>query len=87
MSGKFQVLNPYRRWKIGDFPCDPTVTIALNQWGTTSDGVITISGTLASDTEIDFTINQLKNDLEAVGKDAKRILKSQRAKIRSSIEE
>ena len=86
MSGKFGVFNPFQKWKKGDLPCDPTVTIALNQWGT-NDGVVTISASLASDTEIDFAIDQLKKDLESASKEAKRVLKSQREKIRSSFGE
>ena len=86
MSGKFGVFNPFQKWKKGDLPCDPTVTIALNQWGT-NDGVVTISESLASDTEIDFAIDQLKKNLESARKEAKRVLKSQREKIRSSFGE
>lgn len=85
MSGQFGVLNRFSKWKKGDFPCDPTVTIALNQWGKIND-VVTISATLASDSEIDFAIDQLKKDLESARKEAKRVLKAQRKKIRSSFE-
>lgn len=84
MSRKFGVFNPFKKWKKGDLPYDPTVTIALSQWGT-SDGVVTISESLASDTEIDFAIDQLKLDLESVRKEAKQVLQSQRAIICSSI--
>ena len=84
MSGRFGVINPFQKWKKGDLPCDPTVTISLNQWGM-KDDIVTISATLASDSEIDFAIDQLRNDIESVRKEAKRVLKSQRARIQSSI--
>ena len=84
MSGRFGVFNPFQKWKKSDLPFDPTVTVALNQWGT-NHGVVTISASLASDTEIDFAIDQLKKDLESARKEAKRVLKSQREKIRSPI--
>lgn len=83
MSGKFRVFNPFQKWKKGDLPCDPTVTIALNQWGT-NDGIVTISASLATNTEIDFAIDQLKKDLESARNEAKRVLKVQRDKIRLS---
>ena len=86
MSEVFSVLNPYQKWKKGDLPCDPTITIVLKQWGF-DDDVVKISATLAADSEIDFAIDRLKNNLELVRKEAKRVLKRQREKIRSSFEE
>ncbi len=86
MSGQFGVINPFQKWKKGDLPFDPIVTIALNQWGT-KDGIVTISASLASDSEIDFAIDQLKNDLESARKEAKRVLKNQREKVRLAIGE
>jgi hypothetical protein len=86
MNGQFGVLNPFQKWKKGDLPCDPTVTVILNQCGM-NEGITTISASLASDTEIDFAIDQLKRDLESARKVAKRILKDQREKIRLAIGE
>lgn len=65
-------------------PCDPTVSISSNEWGV-KDNVIEISASLASDSEIDFAIDQLKSDIELVRKKAKRVLKSQREKIQLAI--
>ncbi len=87
MSAAFLILNPFQKWKKGDLPCDPTVSIALKQWGTSKDGNIIISASLATDSEIDYAVDQLKKDLELARKNAKRILKSQREKIRSSFRE
>lgn len=86
MKGTFGVINQFLKWKKGDLPCDPTVILALNEWGM-KDDVVTIFGTLASDAEIDFAVDQLKKHLELARKEAKRVLKFQREKIKSSIEE
>jgi hypothetical protein len=82
MSGKFGVLNPSSKWKKGDLPCDPVMYISLNSSGT-KDGNVIITGSLASEGEIDYAINKLKGDLELARKEAKRKLKAQRTKIRS----
>jgi len=82
MSGKFGVLNPSSKWKKGDLPCDPVMYISLNSNGT-KDGNIIVTGSLASEGEIDYAVDKLKDDLEAARKEAKRKLKTQRAKIHS----
>ncbi len=84
MSGRFGIFNPFQNWKKGDLPYDPTVTIILKEWGS-NDGMITISMSLASDTEIDFSIDALKKDLETTRKEAKRQLKLQREKLIDSV--
>jgi hypothetical protein len=84
MLGKFGVLNPFHDWKKEDFPCDPTVSIMLDQYGK-NDRIIEISASLASDSEIDFAIDQLKNDLESTRRKAKQVLKAQRSKIKSAV--
>jgi hypothetical protein len=85
MSGTIGILNPLQGWKAGDLPADPVVIVVLNEWGTTSDNRMTISASLATDTEIDFAIDRLTKDLELVRREAKRVLKSQTEKIRNSI--
>ena len=82
MSGKFGIFNPFDKWKKGDLPFAPTVMIALNRCGI-KNGVVKISGTLVSESEIDFTIDELKKDLESVRKEAKKSLKKQRNKMQS----
>lgn len=84
MSGKFGVHNPFSKWKRGDHPCDPHVVLLLNELNQEKDGRIRLTPTLTSDSEIDYEINNMKKDLEYVGKEAKRVLKAQREKIRSS---
>lgn len=86
MSGKFGIFNPFHKWKKGDFPCDPIVNVVLNEWGTKADGRISISASLSTDSEIDYTIDRLQKNLESTRKNAKRVLKVHREKIRSSFE-
>ncbi|MDT7848121.1 hypothetical protein Q9292_00760 [Methylophilus sp. VKM B-3414] len=83
MSGKFGVLNPFHKWKKGDLPGDPTVSIVLNEYVTYEEGII-ISATLATDSEIDYAIDGLQKSLESARKEAKRMLKAQKDKIHAS---
>lgn len=83
MSGRFGVFNPLQKWKAGEFPADAIVFVSLNEW-TTSGEVITISSSLATESEIDFAVDRLKEDLETARRNAKRILNAQREKIRST---
>jgi len=84
MSGKFGIFNPFQKWKKGDLPGDPTVSIVLNEYATYEGGVISISATLATDSEIDYAIDGLQKSLESARKEAKRVLKAQKEKIRAS---
>jgi hypothetical protein len=85
MLGKIGVLNPFKNWKKGDLPCDPTITLVLNEYGTQKDGLITISSSLATDSEIDFAADLLLKDIESARKHAKKILRAQKEKIRKSL--
>ncbi len=84
MSGQFGIINPFRNWKIGDLPCDPTITVVLKEWSMI-DAFVTVSASLASDSEIDSAIDRLMKDLESTRSEAKRVLKAQQEKIRQSI--
>lgn len=84
MPRKFGVFNPLRGWKKGDVPNDPTVSIILAEgYFSNSAGEICISTTLTSDSEIDYAVDQLLENLEAVRKEAKQVLKVQRNKMHS----
>lgn len=85
MSGQFGVFNPLSKWKKGDMPYDLAINIVLNGWGSVGEDLVSISALLATDTEIDFAVDQLSKDLEFVRKEAKRVLKAQKEKIRRSI--
>ena len=80
MSGQFGILNKFSKWKKGDLVGDPWVSICLNSCGH-DDGNVPISSTLINESEIYYAIDRLKNDLESVRKEAKRVLKSQQKKM------
>lgn len=84
MIGKFGILNPFSKWKKGDLPCDPFVYISLNSHNE-KDGHIILTGSLAHDDEIDYAIEKLKYDLEQARKEAKKILKHEREKIKVGV--
>jgi hypothetical protein len=80
MSVKFGALSPSSKWKKED-PChDPLIYICLNSTRIV-DGYTVVTGSLASDGEIDFAIDKLKEDLEKVRKEAKRKRKTLRNKM------
>jgi hypothetical protein len=85
MSEIFAVDNPFKEWKKGDFPGDPTVNIVLNECWANSEGRITITVTLATDSEIDYAIDELQKNLESVRKESKHVLKTQNEKMRASL--
>jgi hypothetical protein len=87
MSAKFGVFNPFRGWKRGDFPMDPTVEIVVHGAQKREDGRVSLTATLASDEEIDYTVDELRQSLESARREAKRTLKKQRDKIRGILEE
>ena len=71
MPGKFGILNPFDKWKKGDFPCDPLVYISLSSYGKKNNHII-LTGSLAHEDEIDYAVDRLKFDLELARKDAKK---------------
>jgi len=80
MTGKFRVLSPSSEWKEGDECHVPLMYISLTSSGK-KDGNIIITGSLASEAEIDCRINKLSGDLEMVRKEAKRKLRRLRKKM------
>lgn len=56
-------------------PFNPHVEIVLEHWATGNDGVPIVSPHLMTDIEIDEYVQQLKADLDAVGKKAKAALR------------
>jgi hypothetical protein len=85
MSGKFGVLNPLRNWKKSDPLSGPTVSIVLNEYAKNSEGFVSISANLATSSEVDYVIDELKKSLEFARQDAKRILQEQQEKILDSL--
>jgi hypothetical protein len=58
----------------GDTPFSPHVVLTLAGHGTNEDGTPLLSANLMTSAEIDFQIQALKDDLDAVGKRAKAAL-------------
>jgi hypothetical protein len=85
MAERVWVFNPLKDWRKGDSPHDPIVVLVLSQSLGEVDGFPKLTGTLASDSEIDFEIKRLKEDLDRAGTDAKRTLREQRAKIHTAL--
>ncbi|EXI86903.1 MAG: hypothetical protein AW11_02896 [Candidatus Accumulibacter regalis] len=85
MPDIFAVYNPLRKWKKGDLPGDPIISIVLNEIWTNNEGRIAVTATLANDSEIDYAIDKLQKDLESVRKESKHVLKTQNEKMRVSL--
>ena len=72
----FEVYNPLADRKKRDHPISPSVSIRLATYRTEPNGAITLGGDLATEQEIDFKIDSLIKELEAVRKTAKNVLKT-----------
>jgi len=84
MSSKFGLIGTMDGWKKGDLPFNQMVSIILNSYSTIEDRTIAITSQLASDTEVDYAIDQLIKDLEIVRKKAKEKINKNNERIRSS---
>lgn len=87
MAERVWVFNPLKDWKKGDRPHAPIVVLVLSQSLGEADGFQKLTGNLASDSEIDFEIKWLKDDLDRAGREAKRTLREQGAKIHAALKE
>jgi hypothetical protein len=67
-------------------PFDPQVLIHLQHWGM-EDGAPLVSASLMSESEIDRHIQDLKDDLDAVGKRAKAALVRAKAQTKAIVSE
>ncbi len=76
MALYFEVFNPLKKWKKGEYPLSPQVAIRLPTYRTESCGAVTVGPYLGTEKEIDESINFLIRELENVRKDAKRELKA-----------
>jgi hypothetical protein len=85
--GKFDY-EVIKMGKSDELPFDPIIHLCLRSYGsTTKDGAPTLSPNLMTDREIDEYIQALKNDLDAVGKKAKRALESAKQRTRELLEQ
>lgn len=65
----------YELTKGDNFIIDPSIKLCLKTWGDkTGSGAPVISGSLVTEGEIEFQVNQLKLNLDKVAKDAKMAL-------------
>ena len=53
MVKKFDVFNPFQKWKKGDLPVNSHISIVTNELNAEKDGRIRLTVNLATDLEID----------------------------------
>lgn len=80
MNNKFFVKCNLDNWKEGDFPTSATVNICLGDHTVDSEGHKLLTADLISDTEIDFWIDGLIQNLEAMRTKAKNKIKPNKCK-------
>ncbi len=81
----FHIIKMDKKDKDG-LPFNPIVTIVLDHWSTSErDKIPTISADLMSESEIDYHVKALKDDLDAVGKKAKAALRKARDETRAIV--
>jgi len=72
--------------KNHQIPFDPVIQLILKHWGRVqNDGAPCISPDLATEEEISRYIEDLKDDLDAVGKKAKSALREARARTKAIV--
>ena len=76
MALYFEVFDPQKNWKKGEYPLSPQVAIRVATFRTESGGAVTVGPYLATEKEIDDSINFLISELENVRKRAKLDLKN-----------
>lgn len=74
MASVFHVYAPSPGFRLSDAPEGPSVGIRLGQHGYAIDGSILVGPMMASDRDIDKTIDALIDELEKVRKQAKKEL-------------
>lgn len=77
---RLAMYSPFKAWKKGDVPLPPFVSISV---GTHSEanGQIFLSPELTSDGQIDYAVDQLKDELEEFRKAAKKELRTLKTKM------
>lgn len=81
----FSVTGIMDGWKKGDLPGNQMVNIVLSKRMTLQDGSISLTATLATDGEVDYAVDQLIKELEAIRKKAKYKITNDTRKIRESL--
>lgn len=82
MNNKFFIKCNLDNWKDGDLPMSATVNICLGDHATDLKGHILLTAELISDTEVDFWVDGLIQNLEAMRIEAKKKIKKKNNKAR-----
>ncbi len=86
MSNRFSVHNHNRKWKNGDLPMNAFVSVNLASHATAQGvGEIALTCQLANDAEVDYEIDCLIKELEAIRKAAKNEIMRHNEKVLSSL--
>jgi hypothetical protein len=85
MNSKFYLEKITSRTEKSNLPFDPLVRIVLKFKAESRESFPLVSGTLASADEVDVAIADLKLQLDAIAKEAKAVLKSERTKLQAQI--
>lgn len=80
MNNKFFIKCNLDNWKDGDLPMSATVNICLGDHTTDLKGHILLTADLISDTEVDFWIDGLIQNLEVIRVKAKKKIKDNKSK-------
>lgn len=76
----FDVFNPLKKWKKGDYPISPAVYVQLTSFVRDQDERVLVGHQLMTEQEVDEQVNQLVEELEVVRRKAKTELKATLAK-------
>lgn len=77
----FKVHNPLKHWRAGDPPLSPEVSIGLTRVLESETGEPLLTCGLATEREVDLTINMLIEELERIRKAAKLKLRRMHEKM------
>jgi hypothetical protein len=78
---KLSIYSPLHAWKKDDDPVSPFLHLSIGTYSE-EQGRILLSAQLMTDLEIDYVVDEMKQELEEFGKKAKAELKSLHKKMR-----
>lgn len=82
---RFFVFSTARRWKPGDLPAPAFVSVGIAAHTALASGEILITPHLATDREVDETVDSLIADLEQIRRDAKARIRADNAKVEAGV--
>jgi len=77
---RLAMYSPLRAWKKGEMPLSPFVNMSVGTHSG-SDGRILLSAQLMTDQEIDYAVDEFKDELEEFRNEAKKELLTLKAKM------